>query len=159
MFGSLGIVGRRGGGTPTISFSAPTITLPEGDSGTTAFTWTLTLNRAGLSGNVAYTWAVTGSGANPAAASDFVGGTLPSGSGTFTAGQTTKTITVNVAGDTAVESDEQFTVTVNATMTAALTSAVATGVIVNDDAATPGGTFNFSATTQSGLLALLMEDF
>jgi hypothetical protein len=39
---------------------------------------------------------VTGSGANPANAADF-GGTLPSGTVSFAAGETSKTITVNVS--------------------------------------------------------------
>ena len=40
-----------------------------------------------------------GSGANPANAADFTGGVLPTGTVSFAAGETSKTITVNVAGD------------------------------------------------------------
>lgn len=160
-----GNFGRRGGGggggtrSPSIAFSVPVISQPEGNSGATAFTWTLTLDRAGLLGNVDFTWAVTGSGSNPASASDFVGGVLPSGSGTFTSGQVTKTITVQVAGDAAIEPDESFIVTANATMTLAMPSKTATGNILNDDTGPPPGKLDFSATTNSGLLALILEDF
>ena len=55
-------------------------------------------------------YAVTGSGANPAAAADFTGGVLPTGTVSFAAGETSKTITVNVAGDSTVEPGENFTV-------------------------------------------------
>ena len=51
-----------------------------------------------------------GRGGDPADASDF-GGALPSGSVTFLTGETEQTIEVTVLGDTAVEPDESFTVT------------------------------------------------
>ncbi len=60
-------------------------------------------------------WAVTGQRRlNPAAVgSDFAGAALPSGTVSFAAGETSKTITVNVAADTVVEPDEGFTVTLS----------------------------------------------
>ena len=42
---------------------------------------------------------------------DFQGGVLPSGIVSFAAGQTSQVITVNVAGNTVVEPNEAFTVT------------------------------------------------
>ncbi|MEZ5667270.1 MAG: S8 family serine peptidase [Alphaproteobacteria bacterium] len=48
-----------------------------------------------------------------AAASDFVGGAMPSGTVSFAAGETAKTVTVLVAGDTNHESDEGFKVTLS----------------------------------------------
>ncbi len=104
----------------------------EGNSGLTPFTFTVT--REGLlTGTTTVNWAVTGSGPNPANAADF-GGTLPSGVVTFAAGQTTRTITVNVRGDTEVEPDEGFTVTLsNASGGAQIVGATASGVIRNDD--------------------------
>ena len=60
---------------------------------------------------------------------------LPSGTLTFAAGQTSQTITVNVAGDTTVEADEGFTVTLsNASAGTTIGTAAATGTILNDDA-------------------------
>ena len=79
-------------------------------------------------------WAVTGSGTNAASASDFTGGILPSGTVSFAAGETSKTVTVNVAGDTTVEPDEGFTVTLSSPTGATLGTASATGTIRNDDA-------------------------
>ncbi|MEG8040512.1 sialate O-acetylesterase [Sphingomonas sp. LR60] len=114
---------------PTISISNP-VSKAEGNSGTTSFDYTITLNRDGSTSAYSFTWAVTGSGSNPANASDFTGGTFPSGSGTFAAGETTKTISVPVAGDTTVEPDEQFVLTVSVTNVGTVTSP---GTILNDD--------------------------
>lgn len=123
---------------PAIALSPAAMTRAEGNGGTTAFTYTLT--RSGdTSRAVAVAYAVTGSGANPASASDFAGGVLPSGIVTVPAGQTSAALTVSVAGDTTPESDEGFTVTLTgATLALTIAQATATGTIVNDDAsATP----------------------
>ena len=110
----------------------------EGQSGTTPFTFTVTqTGDASIAHSVA--WSLTGSGANPASASDFVGGALPSGTVSFAAGETSKTIAVNVSGDTVVESDEGFTVTLsNPSTGATLGTASAIGMIRNDDAVRSG---------------------
>ena len=146
-----------GGGTPSIAISGSP-SQNEGNAGNTAFNFTVT--RTGNNANASSaTWAVTGSGGNPANAADF-GGTLPSGTVTFPAGSSaTQTITVNVSGDTGVEPDEGFTVTLSNPMNATITTATASGTIVNDDASiaisgspsqnegNAGNTaFNFTAT-------------
>ncbi|GAL91976.1 alkaline phosphatase [Microcystis aeruginosa NIES-44] len=118
---------------PTLAIAATSANQTEGNSGSKAFTFTVTraVNTTG-SNNV--NWAVTGSGSNPANATDFVGGVLPSGTVSFAAGETSKVITVNVQGDTTVELNETFTVTLsNATNGATITTATATGTINNDD--------------------------
>lgn len=115
---------------PSLSLSAA-VSQAEGNSGATAFAWTLTLNRDGSTASYPYSWAVTGTGTNPANAADF-GGTLPSGSGTFAPGETSKTITVLVAGDTSVEPAETFTLTVTAS---GLNTVSSIGTIGNDDTA------------------------
>ncbi|MBE9604195.1 pre-peptidase C-terminal domain-containing protein [Acetobacteraceae bacterium H6797] len=114
------------------SIGATNATRAEGDSGSTAFTFTVT--RGGYTG-VAGTvdWAVTGSGDNPANAADFVGGILPSGTLSFGAGETSKTITVYVAGDTLVEQTENFQVTLSNGNGMAIAGNTATGTITNDD--------------------------
>ncbi|WP_419808401.1 hypothetical protein [Sphingomonas sp.] len=112
---------------PSLSLSSA-LTQAEGNSGTTAFVWTLTLLRDGSTAAFPFTWAVTGITAD---AADF-GGTFPSGSGTFAPGETSKSITVLVAGDTAVEPSETFLLTVTA---AGLVSVTSTGTVSNDDAA------------------------
>jgi Ca2+-binding RTX toxin-like protein len=123
----------------TLSIAATNAVKAEGNSGTTPFTFTVT--RAGsTSGTASAKWAVTGSGANPANAADF-GGTLPSGTVTVAAGETTQTITINVAGDTLAEPDEVFRVTLSGATGATLGTATAKGTITNDD-----GSLAFAAT-------------
>ncbi len=118
-----------------ISISSPSINsiLAEGsDDLITAYTFTLT--RAGAtSGLSTISWAVTGIGDSPADAGDFQGGVFPSGALTFTEGQTTKTIVVNVNADRVVEFDETFVVTLSNPISATIATATATGTIVNDD--------------------------
>ena len=118
-----------------LSLSASSASKNEGNSGTTSFTFTV--SRSGnTAGSTSVDYAVTGSGSNPASASDFSGSVLPSGSVSFAAGETSKTITVLVAGDTSVESDEGFTVTLsNAGVNTVINTATAAGLIVNDDVA------------------------
>jgi hypothetical protein len=117
---------------PTFAIAAKLASQTEGNSGNKAFTFTIT--RTGdTTGTNNVNWAVTGSGANSASATDF-GGTLPSGTLSFTAGQTSKDITINVSGDTIVELDENFMVTLsNATNGALIGNDTAAGAIVNDD--------------------------
>ncbi len=106
---------------------------PEGDSGTTPFTFTVT-RTGGLNRAVTADWDVKGGGFNNAAASDFAGGVLPSGTVSFAIGETVQTITVLVAGDTLPEQNEQFGVLLSApSPDTDLANAFATGVIVNDD--------------------------
>jgi hypothetical protein len=103
----------------------------EGNSGATAYTFTVT--RTGFTGDkVTADWAVTGGTATGA---DFAGGTLPSGTVALLAGETTKTITVNVAGDTLIEPDETFTVSLSNALPAgaAIFTANAQGTIRTDD--------------------------
>jgi hypothetical protein len=120
---------------PALSIAALDANKFEGNSGTTPFTFTVT--RSGFTaGTTTVNWAVTGSGANPANAADF-GGTLPSGQIAFAPGETSKTLTVNVSGDTLAEPDEGFTVTLSgASGGVQITTATASGTIRNDDAAT-----------------------
>jgi ELWxxDGT repeat protein len=107
---------------------------PEGNSGNTSYTFTVT--RSGdTSVTTTVVYAVTGGGANPADAADFAGGALSSGALTFNAGETSRTITVEVAGDTTFEADEAFTVTLSNASNAQIVSATAAGTILNDDLA------------------------
>ena len=123
---------------PSLSIAAANASLNEGNSGSTAFTFTVT--RTGTTtGSSTASFAVTGSGANPAAAADFTGGAFPTGTVIFAAGETSKTITMNVAADATVEPNEGFTVTLsNPSAGTTIGTATATGTILNDDgAATP----------------------
>ncbi len=126
-------------GTGTLSIARLRAARAEGHSGSTDFTFLI--SRTGTTtGTAAVDWAVTGggiSGTNAAAASDFAIGTLPSGSVSFAAGETSKPVTIQVKGDTGIELNESFTVTLgNAAQGTKLGTASATGLIWNDD--TPG---------------------
>ena len=117
----------------TLSIAATDAVKAEGNAGSTAFTFTVT--RSGdTSGISSVNYAVTGSGANPANAADFTGGVLPGGTVNFAAAQTSQVVTINVSGDTAVEPDEGFTVTLSGTTGGTLGTATAAGTIQNDDA-------------------------
>ena len=117
-----------------VGISANTISAAEGNSGTTAFTFTVTLaSAATASEHVSYS--VAGVGMNAAATDDFAGALA--GTVIFNAGETTKTITILVAGDTVVEADETFAVTLSGASSGlhiGQTSAMST--ILNDDVST-----------------------
>ncbi|MGD9879905.1 MAG: nidogen-like domain-containing protein, partial [Reyranella sp.] len=106
----------------------------EGQNGMTPLTFTVSLD-GDISVERTVSYSVMGSGDQPASADDFVGGTLPFGTLTFAAEESTKTITVLVQGDTSVEADETFEVALsNPTGGATLGIGSATGTIRNDDA-------------------------
>ncbi|MEZ4968719.1 MAG: hypothetical protein R2814_03480 [Flavobacteriaceae bacterium] len=105
------------------------VALAEGDAGTTAFVFTASRTGATTSAASA-TFTVTAGSAN---AADF-GGAFPSGPVNFAAGSATANFTVNVSGDTAVEPNETFTVTLSAPSAGyTIGTAAATGTINNDD--------------------------
>ncbi|MFM6745841.1 MAG: Calx-beta domain-containing protein, partial [Dolichospermum sp.] len=140
---------------PTLAIAATNANQTEGNSGSKAFTFTVTraVNTTGAN-NV--NWAVTSSGTSPADANDFVGGVLPSGTVSFAAGETSKVITVDVQGDTTVEPNEDFTVTLsNPTNGATITTATAIGTIQNDDVNTDLPIIDLSAnqTVVEGIIS------
>jgi Ca2+-binding RTX toxin-like protein len=115
----------------TLAVAASSANLLEGDDSSRAYTFTVT--RAGAGGAPTVNWAVQGSGAFPANAADFVGGVLPSGTVSFAGGQTSRTITVLVAGDTAVERSEDFRVVLSNPVGGKITTDSATRTILSDD--------------------------
>ena len=119
--------------TPGITVTPLDADRLEGHSGPAVFTFKV--DRTGLATDTATTvnWAVTGTGANPASAADFVGGALPSGTVTLEIGASTETITLSVAGDTAIELDESFAVTLSNASNMSIAFAAATGTVRNDD--------------------------
>ena len=99
------------GGGPFLSITPADAVKPEGNSGTTQFTFTVT--RSGdLSGPTDVDFQVSGGVSNPADPTDF-GGSFPSGTVEFIATEASKTVTVDVSGDQVVELDEEFTVTLS----------------------------------------------
>src|SRR3546814_18442381 len=104
--------------------------MAEGDSGSTAFTFTVT--RSGYSGEAATVdYAVSGGAAG---ATDFAGNVLPAGTVSFAAGQVTKAVTILVKGETLFESNENFTVNLSNTSGGGIiATGSANGTIVKDD--------------------------
>jgi len=112
---------------PTISIADQSIT--EGNTGTKTLTFTVTLSAvSGLPVTVNYATA----GGTATSGADFVAG---NGTVTIAAGQTSATFTVTINGDTTVESNENFTVTLSNPTNATIADGTATGTITDDDAA------------------------
>lgn len=130
------------------ALSIDDVSLAEGDSGTTDFTFTVT-RANGSDGEVSVDYSVSGSGSDPADAADF-GGAFPGGTVTFADGESSRTITIPVSGDADCESDETFEVTLsNATGGATIAVSTGLGTITNDDRADPmsPGTFSIDDVT------------
>ena len=142
---------------PELAIVATDAQKAEGNSGTTAFTFSVSRTVA-TSGTTSVDYSVTGSGGNPADAADF-GGSLPSGTVNFSAGAANKLITVDVSGDSGVEFDELFTVTLSGpTGGAVINTGSATGTIENDDSAFEiGATAGIAAEGDTGSTPLLFE--
>lgn len=115
-----------------LSITADSSSLAEGDTGTTTFSFTV--QRSGdTTGSSSATYTTSGSGSNPAEPTDFTGGTFPTGTVSFAAGETTRAVTIPVAGDTSEEGDESFTVTLSNPSGATLGASSADATITNDD--------------------------
>lgn len=112
---------------PLPSLSINDVTVTEGNSGTTNVVFTVTLSAAsGQSVGVNYATA-DGTATQPA---DY---TNTSGSLTFTPGQTTRTITVPVIGETVPEANETFFVNLSGASNATISDNQGVGTITNDD--------------------------
>ena len=111
----------------TVTLSIDDLTVTEGDSGTTAAVFEVTMSAA--SGQQVTADYETANGTATAG----VDYQAKSGTLTFAPGDTRKTILVVVQGDTVEEGDETFTVTLRNPSHAKLATATATGTIVNDD--------------------------
>jgi hypothetical protein len=101
----------------------------DGDSGTAALTFTIKLSAASTG---AITVAYATSDQTATAGSDYL---AASGTLTFAAGQTQKTVTVQINGDTVYEPDETLLFNLSSPTGATLGRGQAVGKILNDDAA------------------------
>jgi hypothetical protein len=110
---------------PTLSIDD--VTNNEGNSATTAFTFTVT-KTGGTELPASVDWVTGGGDATPT--SDYVAN---SGTLNFSKTQTTKTITVLVNGDTAFEADQTFDVTLSNESGATISDDTGVGTIKNDD--------------------------
>ena len=113
---------------PSPALSINDVSVAEGNAGTTSATFTVTLAPTS-SGTVTVNWATANAAA--AAPSDYVAG---SGSLSFAPGESSKTITVTVNGDTSSEPNETFFVNLSGAAGAPVSDAQGQGTITNDDA-------------------------
>jgi hypothetical protein len=136
---------------PTLSIND--VAVGEGNAGTVNVNFTVALSPAS-SGPVTVNWATTnGTATQP---SDYAPG---SGSLAFAAGQTSKTVTVVVNGDTVPEADETFLVNLSGASGAAVSDGQGQATIANDDAApaiacptapvSPGGSYTTTVSVGS----------
>src|SRR5262249_17171846 len=125
-----------GTGTGTIqnddavpSLSIDSISLPEGNSGTTLMPFTVTLSSVSAQ-TVTVSYATANGTAT--AGSDY---TALSGALTFPAGTPTQTMPVPIIGDTTNEANETFSVNLSAPTNATIAVSTGSGTILNDDGA------------------------
>jgi Ca2+-binding RTX toxin-like protein len=100
----------------------------EGNSGTTAYTFTVSLS--GPTGTVVTVDYATSDGSATTADGDYG---AASGTVTFQSGETTKTVTVLVNGDNKFEPNENFLVNLSNALGADIADDTGVGTIVNDD--------------------------
>ncbi|MCU1347750.1 MAG: hypothetical protein JWO56_780, partial [Acidobacteria bacterium] len=139
--------------------AAPTISIgsggahPEGNSGVTPFQFTVTRSgdASGTSIVDYYLWPTDGTAGNPDAA-DFSGATA--GTVYFNPGDTSKIVTIDVAGDTTAEPDEIFHVSLSNARNATIGTGQGDATIQNDDGAanTPPIATNDTASTPAGVV-------
>jgi fibronectin-binding autotransporter adhesin len=110
------------------SVSAGDVTQLEGNSGTTDFTFTVSLGAAS-NAPVSVDW-VTQDG-SATFGSDY---TAANGTVNFAPGETTKTVTVAVSGDTAAEGTENFAINLSNPVNTRIRDGQGVGTITEDDA-------------------------
>ena len=134
-----------GGSLPTLAVADGTVV--EGNTGTTPMTFGVTLSSSSTTTvTVAYATSTSKGIGKATAGADYLS---TSGTLTFAPGETAKTITVSVVGDTAQELDETFLVTLASPSGATLADAQATGLIDDDDSG-GGGPVTVSIADASG---------
>lgn len=115
------------------TIEAITNAAPEGNGGATPFTFRID-RAASMIHPATVTYTVTGAAPNAATANDFIGNAFPSGVVGFAPGQSQAVVVIQVAGDTMVEADERFRVTLSSPTGGGLVSpSFAEATIVNDD--------------------------
>jgi hypothetical protein len=140
---------------PTVTVTD--VSVAEGNSGTTAATFTVTISPVNPSQTVTVGYAIANGTATPYTDYYPSSGTL-----TFAPSVATRTVSVTVFGDTAVEPNETFFMNLSNATNAVIGDAQGVGTIVNDDAppapaitmpsatVNPGGTITFQVANGPG---------
>ena len=119
-------------GIDTPALSINNVTQVETNSGTTTFSFTVSLTSPAPPGGVSFTINTADGSTDPATAgSDYVA--IVNGSGSIAQNNTSTTVTVTVNGDTDIEPDETFFVNLSGVTGATVTDGQGLGTITNDD--------------------------
>jgi subtilisin family serine protease len=114
---------------PTLSIAPASVA--EGNSGTKSMTFVVSLSQAAL---VPVTYDIATANGTATAGVDYVAGALAGQ--TIPVGQLSRTFTVTVNADTAIEVNEDFTATISSATGASILVPTAAGTILNDDGLT-----------------------
>ena len=128
---------------PPPTLSVGDITVPEGTPGTATVEAPVTLSAEATR---PVTVAFATSDETAVAPSDYA---ATSGTVTFAPGQTARTIRVDIVGDTAIEADESFAITLSDPVNAVIADDTATVTITNDDRETPVTPGAYKGETQN----------
>jgi Calx-beta domain len=128
---------------PPRQLSIGDITLNEGNAGTTTATFTLSLNGPAYGGD-----SVTLATSNGSAIAGYDYTARAHLTMSFSAGQTSAIVTVDVLGDTTYELNETFTLTATASTNLTIADGSGQATILNDDAP-PAGTVTLTLTGSS----------
>ena len=137
-------------GRPSVSVGDASVT--EGNAGTTPLSFPVTLSAASTQ-PVSVTYASADGTAT--APSDYA---AANGTLTFNPGETSKTISVGVAADLAIEQDETLTVTLSGAVGATIATGTATGRITNDDTQVPVTAGTYKGIIEGNALFLDVVD-
>jgi hypothetical protein len=139
-------------GVPKPDLSVADVSSQEGNAGMTALQFPVVLARPSpLKATVAF---ATQNG-TATGGSDFVSAT---GTVSFAPGETKKTISISIVGDTTAEPDETFVVALTNPVNAVLARATATGTIANEDAPKPKAGRYTGTTSQNRTLAFTVNE-
>lgn len=137
------------------SISINDVSQAEGNSGTTAFTFTVTSSDA-ITNNISLNYSTANGTAT--AGSDYQS---KSGTVTIPAGQKTATLTILVQGNTAPEADKTFFVNLADPGEVVIVKGKGTGTILNDDGVAPASLqfvqANYSVNEDLGALTLIVS--
>lgn len=147
---SAGVPGGTWGAAPTVSIDS--VGVVEGNAGVTVMNFTVTLSAVPTT-PVSVAVAHTPVTATAGAGGDYVLA-LP-GLSWAPGDPVTKTLPVVVQGDTTVEPDETFQITLSNPVGATLGTALGTGTILNDDGLAPAAAATAIPTLSEWALALL----
>jgi beta-glucanase (GH16 family) len=145
--------GSNNSNQPTPTVSVNNISLTEGNSGTSVFSFTIKLSNVS-SQQVVVTYSTAEGTAK--AGEDFTA--VTNQTVTFLANETEKTVIINVVADDAKEGDDEFTVVLKSATNATIQKSTGIAVITNDDTRVSFANTGYDAPTSYPGYALAWSD-